>query len=80
MLLHGRLMELGSSASSSASHPKGTPKRALTKYAFLDLDLQTQGESFAGTTLLAPVEEGYKREELAYFGWSCANLQRARSV
>jgi len=40
---------------------KPARNRALTIYpAAFDIDLHKQGESFAGTTLLAPVEEGYE--------------------
>ena len=48
---------------SSKPERKRAPKRTQTTFTVLDLDHQAQGESFAGTTLLAPVEEGYKREE-----------------
>jgi hypothetical protein len=44
----------------SAYEPKRAPKRTQTSFSVLDLDLHTQGESFAGTTLLSPVEEGYE--------------------
>ena len=39
---------------------KRAPERTRTSFSVLDLDLHIQGESFAGTTLLSPVEEGYE--------------------
>lgn len=65
---------IGFISAPSEYEQKRAPRRTPTGFTVLDLDHQTQGEFFAGTTLLAPIEEGYKREELYFPSYSCATL------
>lgn len=44
--------------------PKHAPEQVPISFTLPDRHLRIQGQFFAGKTLLAPVEEGYKREEI----------------